>query len=247
MDKKYLDRLREDTRNDVESIENLTGLEIIVEIDSSRVNESADVPDTMACDVDEYTAKLIIPSQEGFSDPSVVHELLHIRRLLVDGVPRIVICDNCDDWSPQQETGLAKLDNQIEHLIIVPEELQTRPTRKSYWRSAMNRALLRLESGELPDHDVIQLVLIDWVFLHLVLDDSDLIDRAGNIIRQLDLAERAADYLETARSFLDSKEKLVRATFHYLGLAVDGVCLQTLVTGSGIASELKLSAVNIDR
>jgi len=76
---------------------------------------------------------------------------------------------------------------------------------------------------------------------------SDLIDTADDIIRQLDLAEQAADYLETARSFLFSKEKLVRATFHYLGLAVDGVCLQTLDTDIGIASELMLSDINIDR
>ncbi len=246
MDREYLDRLREDTRNDVESIEQLIGFEIAVKVDSSRANNSSDLPETLACEIDENGAQLLIPSRKNFPDPSVVHELLHIRRFLIDRVPKIVICDDYDDWSPEQETGLTKLDNQLEHLIIVPEELEKRPTRKDYWLSAITRALLKLENDNLPDNDSRQLLLTHWIFLHLVLKDEALIKCADRLIRQMDLADPAADYLEAARSSINSKEKLVRAAFHYLEIDVEGVCLQTLDTHHSTALESKLSDIEID-
>ena len=238
-----MDLLREDTRKEIKTIEQFIGFEITVEIDSSRVNSSFDLPDTLACEVDEHSAQILIPTREAFPDPSVVHELLHIRRFLVEGIPKIVICDDYDDWSSEQETGLTKLDNQIEHFIIVPREIKKRPTRKNYWLSAMKRALLHLQNGNLPEHDVRQLLLIHWAFLHLALMDDALIKSAEKLIRQMNLCDSAVEYLEAARSSITSKEKLVRATFHYLKIGVDGVCLQTIDTHHGTTLESQLSTV----
>ena len=243
MQKEYLVRLSDDIRKDVKSIEQLSRIEILVEVDSSREKSDPAFPDTLACQVDEHSAKLLIPSQEHFPNGSVLHEILHIKRFLVDGIPKIVICDEHDDWSPEQESGLIMLDNQLEHFAIVPQELKRIPCRESYWKSGVNRALISLGQGKLEEHDFKQVLLMHWVFLNLVIPDEDLISKAGDLIRQADLGNSASEFLKIAASSVMSKERLVRVTCQHLDISIDGICLQTIDSHQGTVVESKLSDV----
>lgn len=241
----YLDLLNEDTRLFVQSIEESSGIEITVRIDPSRRASKSNSSGTLACEVDAHTALLLIPSRDCFPDSSVVHELLHIKRFLVDRVPRIVICNNYDDWSPEREAGLAKLDNALEHLVIVPKELDKRPSRQVYWRSGVNRALSNILAGSLSVDDSRHLALVHWAFLHQVLPDDELIEKARTILEGMNLANLAASYLDAVVSYLDSKDALVRATFHYLDIPTEGVCLQTMDPRRNDEIERMLSEVEI--
>ena len=60
----------------------------------------------MACEIDEHGARLLIGNPAYFPDASVFHELQHIRRILLEGVPRIVVCEGFEPWSPQLDTPL---------------------------------------------------------------------------------------------------------------------------------------------
>jgi len=79
-----------------------------------------------------------------FPNVSVFHELQHIRRVFLEGVPRITACEDFELWSPQLDTALAKLDNNLEHLVIVPRELEVYPERRAYWEIRVQRFLDRL-------------------------------------------------------------------------------------------------------
>ena len=108
MDKKYLDQLSSDTIQLVFLIETHIDREIVVREVPERKN--------LGCEIENYT---ILTPQDKFPDSSVLHELLHIRRFLVDGVPRLVVCAEYDPVDPSFETRVTKLDNNFEHLFIV--------------------------------------------------------------------------------------------------------------------------------
>ena len=246
MEKEYFDRLNNDTRGLIQSIEKSCNIEISIKIDSSRLPNETFQRASLACEIDQNSAEILIPSKEHFPDSSVLHELLHIKRILADGIPRIVICDEFDDWSPKQETGLAKLDNALEHFKIVPDELARRPDRREYWRALMDQALSHLQSGALPSHDVRHLALLDWAFLNLVLPDCGLLEKCRVVLQDNSLTELASDYLECVNRLLASKEKLVRATFEYFEISLEGVCLQVIDTRRGTVSESRLCDVHIN-
>ena len=76
-----------------------------------------------------------------------------------------------------------------------------------------------------------------------MIKDRDLIITAANLIRQADLCESASQFLKTAAPLVMSKDKLVRTTFHYLGIPIDGICLQIIDSLKGIVLESNLSDV----
>lgn len=108
-------------REFIDETEASIGFEIQVAVSPLR--------EVMACEVDTGRAVILTPSREAFKAGSVLHELLHIQRILVDGVPRLLLADSYPD-SPaalQIESSLVYNDNMLEHLVIVPIELERVP------------------------------------------------------------------------------------------------------------------------
>ena len=62
-------------------IEEKASLEITVEVNASKPH--------LSYKISRRQAKTITPAADHFPDSSVLHELLHILRLLVEGVPQL--------------------------------------------------------------------------------------------------------------------------------------------------------------
>jgi hypothetical protein len=82
----------------------------------------------MACDFGRRRAVIQVPDGGPPRDSaSVYHELLHLKRYFVDGIPKLVYCDDAHEFESDADARLPqlfeRLDNQIEHLFIVPHEL----------------------------------------------------------------------------------------------------------------------------
>jgi hypothetical protein len=212
----YLERLAPDVRSLVEQIEQATGINIDVEVDSNRT--------TMACDIDKSGAQLSIPSPAYFPDDSVLHELLHIRRFFIEHVPRLIVCDDFDNWTPQLETAFAKLDNNIEHLVIVPAELTQRPARIAHWRTNTAHAINNIQDFLTDDRK--RWALVTWLFIHHVLPEHDLIEQVLALTEHLGIRDHAARFAEVVIPSLASKERTVSACFEYLWLPQDAACLE---------------------
>lgn len=245
METRYLNRLPDDVRALVATIEEYCGVEISVTVDPSRSCRIPNEPDPLACEVAKDGAQILIPTAEVFPNASVLHELLHIRRFLLDGVPRIVICDDYDDWTPQRQTALIGLDNSLEHLLIVPEELQFRPKRKEYWGRVIHRALNRLALENLPLIDRERYILINWVFLQHVLPGSDLNSQASALIEKLGINDRAARMADALLPALNFKESAVRICFEHLQLPLDIGCLEYIDIRNQSSHEIHIRAVQV--
>jgi hypothetical protein len=236
MEKAYLDRLPADVRFLVERIEHASGVKIEVIIDPSRARGLPDREDSLACEVDKHRARLLIPAPEYFSDASLLHELLHIRRFLVDGVPRIVVCYGYDNWTPELKKGLTRLDNSLEHLIIVPEELKIRPKRKTYWEKVIHRALDQIHFTRFDGDE-----LINWVFIQLVLPDQNLILKADAIITHHRVNDHASQFFAALVPSLHSKESTVQVCLEHLCIPERAVCLEYFDSRNGTRRTIPLT------
>lgn len=215
MENFYFEMLDEPASDLVNKIECHLGAAIEIEIDA--------IQNVMACKVDGYLPKIITPSPNHFPSSSVFHELLHIRRFCVDSIPKIVVCDSFDAWTPELEDFFIELDNSIEHFIVVPEEIEKYEDRKEYWAIKIVRAIASIG---MMDEEKEQKALCYWAFSNHVLDGSDAMQASNDLIQNLNLEQRAASFLGDIERYLNEKDKLVRVFFNHLNLSVEMGCLE---------------------
>jgi hypothetical protein len=241
MEHQYLDRLSPDIRTLVNEVEQSSGIEIEVKVDPSRARGVPDQPDPLACEVNQYGAQVLLPKADYFPDGSVLHELLHIQRFLSHGIPRIVAHDDFDGWTPDLDAELISLDNNLEHLIIVPEELRRRPPRRAHWERILGRVFDELPSLRLSEGDRLRQALINWAFICHVLPESRVIERARAVIQGFGLQDRAQRYVDVIVQSLDSKEKVVAVAFQHLQLRLESASLEYLDSRTGRSHEIPLA------
>ena len=226
MKKHYLAKLPVDIQSFVIDIEREAEIDIRVAVDDSRAGRHQGEPDPLACDIDEDGATILIPRADYFPGGSVLHELLHINRFLVEQVPQINICDN--HWDPQLETVFGQLDNNLEHLVIVPEELRRRPARRDRWISVIDRTLSEIRTGKLQQADRDFLGIYTLAFIEHVLNDPCLRERSESILDGLGLRDRAVAFREAIIPALASKEATTRICVEQFRLLEDPICFEYL-------------------
>lgn len=243
VDSAYLNRLSYGIQQIVEEIEMSAELEITLEVRAPDSDALRQGRKPLKCEVDPHSARIIIPSDDYFPEGSVLHELLHLRRILTERVPRLTFCHDYDPWSPQFETALTNLDNSLEHLVIVPEELIHRPERKTYWTKVMRRVLADLSSPHRPDGDRERLALQNTGFVSTVLDDLLLVSDFATLLEELGVMERAEVLLGSIRTSLRSKEQLAKAFVTQLRIPAERICLEYIDTKLGTSREVHLSEI----
>jgi hypothetical protein len=226
MKKTYLCRLGSEIQALVEDIERRSGIEICVETDDSRVGRNVGEPDPLACVIDESEARLLVPSSTELSDGPVLHELLHIHRFLVEGVPQISVCE--DRWTPHLEQVFAQLDNNLEHLVIVPLEIQRIPERHGLWVKKFRRVLSQVRDGKLPKADQKFLAIYGRFFVDYVLKDTTLLELSESILDTLGLQSEAEVFRQKIFSALSSKEAAIRVVVDLFKLDPSLICLDYL-------------------
>jgi hypothetical protein len=219
MDKKYLSKLPDDLTEMVQKIELFIGDEIQIKIDDSR-------KDILACEVNKTDITILIPKEDYFPEAAVLHEILHIHRFSIQKVPQIKVCDNSDIWTPELETGLTKLDNMLEHLVILQEEFSLRPERINYWKSRTHKALDNFDFVNHIKDDQERIVLEYWVFIQQIFSDNTLVNKAKSLIDILDINDRAEKFFHEIKSCINTKEKLVNTCFSHLRLPIEIGCLE---------------------
>lgn len=240
MNNEYLDKLPHDIRSLVEEIEDKSDIEIEIQINAARISRSLEQKGSLACEVDQHSARILIPTADYFPDGSVLHELLHIRRFLLEGIPRIVVCEDYEDWTPQLDRGLTDLDNRLEHLVIVPEELSLRPDRRIYWESVMCRVFDGLQTTSITEDDRKRYAQLDWIFIRNVLDSYCLTKQAQSLTTQLGIIEQAASFNAALLLSLSSKESTVRVCFEHLNIPFEVAALEYLNSRNGTKHTVNL-------
>lgn len=162
----------------------------------------------MACDFGRLHAVIQVPDGGPPRDSaSIYHELLHLKRYFVDGIPKLVYCDDAHEFANDADARLpqlfARLDNQIEHLFIVPHELARYRSARCYWAG---RFLALLENPRLPDDGAI----VAWTFVHRVLRDELLSAAAQARVDQRGLGDACVRF---GQGIDDSKEAATLCLF----------------------------------
>jgi hypothetical protein len=222
----YFDKLSPWTQRRVDAIEKSIGFDIEVKVDTSRAGRYVGEPDPLACSVSRTSATLILPSPDHFPNESVLHEVLHIERFLVHDVPQLEACDA--HWSPQLEKGLTNLDNMLEHLLIVPQELNVYPNRREHWARIIRLQLQELEQAPVTEQEKIVLAGCSLAFVLHVLSDKTLEDQVRSELARLTFAAQVESVAELINASLNSKESMANICISHLNMDRHWVCLRYL-------------------
>ena len=231
MEDAYLNRLPADVRQLVEEIEEKAGIEIEIRIDPERARQQCDGPTPMACEADERGAWILIASRDDFPESSVLHELFHIHRILIEQVPKLVVCDDLwdreTDRAYELDRGIHALDNNIEHLAIVPRELRLRPDRGDWWAGRFGRVLEKLASGQFAEQmQRDNNAFVAWVSIKHILGEGNLLENARQIFERLALLQRAENLYRDVSQSEGSKVTISRAWLQAIDLPRKYICFE---------------------
>lgn len=206
---------------------------VVPELQHLKVNVGASV------------AQILTPTIERFQAASVYHELLHVRRQLVEGVPRLdassAIEDGVHFLSIQKQA--AREDNAIEHLVTVPIELERFPERRAYWEGIVERNLGEVAEGRLPEPHSRATLIGTWLFLKLVLAGSPSEPVLLQTLQDRGLVQDAELAVGLVGQHLGDKPGLVRAWFKALGHDIGLVELEYLNPATGLSTHAAVSAL----
>jgi hypothetical protein len=210
MQSEYLARLSEPVQQFVLEVEKGAGVGINVILDP-KLNEGGPTGHgELAVIVKAQSIQLFAPTNGYFPDGAVRHEVLHVRRFHVDGVPKLALADN-EEWDKGFSDALGALDNAIEHVVTVPEELVFHSDRRKHWEAVMQHVCLALP--DVPEGERGLAVCLHWTFLRHVLPKAPAVEIARNFAEKHALLELADHFADRFKSVAASKEELVRLIF----------------------------------
>jgi hypothetical protein len=206
----FLARLSEPVQQFILDVEEGAGVEINVILDPKQNEGGITGQASLAVVVKAHSIQLFAPTNGYFPDGAVRHEVLHVRRFHVEGVPKLALADN-EKWDRRFSDALGELDNAIEHVVNVPEELQFHPDRRNYWETMMQKVCLELP--DVPEGERRLAVCLHWTFLRHVLPNSPQVEIARSFAMKHGLLELADHFTDRFKSVAASKEELVRLLF----------------------------------
>mgnify|MGYP000052723025 CR=1 FL=1 len=210
MQAEYLALLSESVQQFIIEVERLAGVDITVILDP-RLNQGGVAGQgQLEIVINARSIQLFAPTNGYFPDGAVRHEVLHVQRFHIEGVPKLVLSDN-KDWDEVLSDGLGHLDNAIEHVLIVPVELQFHPERLQHWEAVMLGVCLGLP--DVPEDERGLAVCLHWTFLRHVLPNSPSVEIVRSFAMRHELLEMADDFADRFIAVVHSKEEIVRLIF----------------------------------
>lgn len=206
----YFSRLTRPVQEFVSTVEQGANIDIQVVLDVKLNSGGSTGQGKLAIVIEAQNIRLFAPTNGYFPDGAVRHEMLHVKRFHIDGVPKLALADTAD-WDKAYSDGLGDLDNAIEHIVIVPEELQFHPDRREHWEAVMSNVCSELYL--IPENERCLAGSIHWAFLRHVLPDSPHIETVRNFLVQHMFLDKAENFLDQFLSVLASKEEMVRVLF----------------------------------
>ena len=207
MQPEYLAQLSEPVQRLIFEVERQGRIVIQVEPDASLNDLGPLGNGLLGVEINSRRTRIYAPTNGYFPDGAVCHEVLHVRRFHVDGIPKIVLA-RAVAFDPGLEAMFTEIDNAIEHLVIVPEELQLHPERRQHWEL--------VAEGVWADADTVSLAerrfaaCMHWTFMRHVLPMSPHTDVARTFISKHGLMEDAQRFADRIIESLIDKKALVQ-------------------------------------
>lgn len=210
MQLEYFSRLSEPIKKFVQEVEAGANIEIQV-IPDARLNAGGPAGQgNLEIIIESQYARLFAPTNGYFPDGAVRHEMLHVKRFHIDGVPKLALAEE-KAWDKRFSDALGALDNAIEHIVIVPEELKFHPERRWHWEAVMRNVCSELQS--IPEGERCLAGCLHWTFLRHVLSDSPHTKTMKDFLLQYELLAIAEKFVDQFLAVLSSKEEMVCVLF----------------------------------
>lgn len=153
-------------------------------------------------DIDPARSAITIWFDPDRVTPSALcHELLHLRRNIVESVPKLFPLESC---APDAAEEILATENELEHLLIVPEQIAAAPESEQWWLNHYNELLPRIQSGNMT-------LMYAWSFIRNVLpEQTELAQSYATLLKKYEF-EKPADYLrEDMRVAKPDKRQMLR-------------------------------------
>ena len=224
----------------MDDIEAFAGREIQFEF--NHLPPPTEYPEAAASYVQEDKARILLREAAPISAQDVLHELLHIQRYWVEGVPQLEPADG--DWGKDDNWATtAQIENSLEHLVILPREADYRFSPRPKFTEIAQR-----EWSEYPWPDVQGefqrrfVCYMRWLACETIPDEAvralakDCLTREG----VFGDAERLR---KTVLRRLPNKRRSLAAVVRALGIPADGVQLTYLDAKEGTRRHEALPAL----
>ena len=199
MQPSYLTRLGAPVQDFVRELEQRANIDIQV-LPDHRLNRRGPLGlGHLEVLVEERRNFIFAPTNGYFPDGAVRHELLHVKRFHVDGVPKLTAATRGRGGISPDAMG--HLDNAIEHIALVPCELRLHPERREHWEAVLQGVCSGL--SDVPREELNLALCMHWTFLRHVLPGSTPAETARRFAvehRLLEMADRFADQFLAAAS-----------------------------------------------
>lgn len=148
-----------------EEILNLTGIEVEFKIPDEEFKKRnpgmARTPAGVEIDPDNSSV-IIWLTPEGLDAGALAHELLHLKRNIIDSVPKIFPTSSAPIHIEQQ---IFFLENDMEHLFVLPEEIAVDPEREKEWAKVYKNVLTKARKQVLS-------LYMHWMVLNIALPNQ---------------------------------------------------------------------------
>lgn len=207
MQPEYFARLGESVQRLILEVEQQGRIVIQVEPDAS-LNELGPLGNgVLGVEINSRRTRIYAPTNGYFPDGAVRHEVLHVRRFHVDGVPKLVLADTVA-FDPGLEAMFTEIDNAIEHLVIVPEEIHLHPDRRQHWELVVQE--IWADAENIPPAERHFAACMNWTFMRHVLPTSPQTDIAKHFIDKHGLMASAERFADQVVELLPHKDRLIQ-------------------------------------
>ncbi|EZP33979.1 hypothetical protein [Pseudomonas sp. RIT288] len=162
-----------------EQIFESTGIELEILHKAECVDPVFDIKKAIASfEIDGYQQRVVIWCDPSTATTSVIgHELLHLRRDLCEGQIKLMPTKYCH---PSIALFSLQLENEMEHIFIIPEEIKLFPEAEQRWVEAYGDLITRIIACDEPDKTE---TVLAWMQLRTSLPN------------QLELAKKFGPYI----------------------------------------------------
>ncbi len=209
MEPRFLDSLTPEIRELVKRIEDYASKAILVQ-------ERPDKPKA-GCLLNHHDAVICLPTLNPFPVEDVLHELLHIERNWPAKVPLLFTTNR---QSESLVNVYAGYDNQLEHLVIVPQQIKYGFDATTRWNECQDKHWTGKfwEQSPHPADKRVNL-LLSYLAVSILVTDADVKNKAESVLRFFGLLDEAQKFAAKIKRVIQDKPLVASAVKRFFPLA----------------------------
>jgi hypothetical protein len=202
MDRRVKNRLPLKAKALVDEIEAISKSEIRIERDTAPMTPNSVNHEALGVEVGASSATIFYRTEDQLMNPrGIVHELLHIQRYWMEGVPQILAKNSINVGAS------SSIEATLEHDVIIPREesFGLPPEDPNFWSDGHQRNLQRLEDlwKHSQDPDKVRfLALLGWISVTRIPQNKTIIGEMRKFLIKTNLLSEAEHFKHRVRTLL---------------------------------------------